>query len=70
MDLVKVVVQFKNDIGELKPEQYISAVQVGAPSSCIHTLESCRVMPLIPLLLGSLRAVCWDGATTSDPERG
>ncbi|CAG09125.1 unnamed protein product, partial [Tetraodon nigroviridis] len=27
MDLVKVVVQFKNDIAELKPEQYISVVQ-------------------------------------------
>lgn len=38
MDLVKAVVQFKNDIAELKPEQYISVVKVGEPSSCIHTL--------------------------------
>lgn len=37
MDLVKVVVQFKNDIAEQKPEQYISAVQVGAPPSRIRT---------------------------------
>lgn len=28
MGLVKVVVQLKNDIPELKPEQYITSVQV------------------------------------------
>lgn len=28
MGLVKVVVQLKNDIAELKPEQYISIIQV------------------------------------------
>lgn len=30
MGLVKVVVQLKNDIPDLKPEQYITIVQVGS----------------------------------------
>lgn len=54
MDLVKVVVQFKNDIGELKPEQYISVVQVGPPSGRnTHTsnVKSSESSLLIPFLL-------------------
>lgn len=37
MGLVKVVVQFKNDIADVKPEHYISLVQVGKP--CIRHIS-------------------------------
>lgn len=44
MGLVKVVVQFKNDIVDLKPEQYISLVQVGKWSG----IRSILILPSLP----------------------
>lgn len=38
MGLVKVVVQFKNDIADVKPERYISLVKVGKP--CIRCISN------------------------------
>lgn len=67
MGLVKVVVQFKNDIVDLKPEQYISLVQVGKWSGirCILIPPS---LPADSVLVSS--AVSRGGATGPDPERG
>lgn len=35
MDLVKVVVQLKNDVPDLQPEQYITIVKVSSTFSCL-----------------------------------
>lgn len=67
MGLVKVVVQFKNDIVDLKPEQYISPVQVGKWSA-IRYISIPPSLPADSLLVSS--AVSRGGATGPDPERG
>lgn len=67
MGLVKVVVQFKNDIIDLKPEQYISLVQVGKRSG-IRYISIPPSLPADSVVVSS--AVRRGGAAGPDPERG
>uniref|UniRef100_A0A6Q2WY37 non-specific protein-tyrosine kinase n=1 Tax=Esox lucius TaxID=8010 RepID=A0A6Q2WY37_ESOLU len=43
MDLVKMVVQLKNDVNTLQPEEYINIVKVGF----IHSLDHCLRIPCL-----------------------
>lgn len=71
MGLVKVVVQLKNDIPEVKPEQYISLVQVRSSLRVRgrSVLGSGVARRCLTALILSL-AVRRHGSAGPDPQRG